>query len=988
MSTNFNVILANDAAVKANLIVDKAISKGVRGVDGLKVVENTGDTSLKVKILAGTYIYDPSFIIWSDTDLVVDGFTAAVSERYDIAYLDVVTDTQIPAPDGGNVVKIAEDAASVPTAPDGHAYVGLWKIRRPAGTAIPQSAITFINESQANSASLVGPIVAGYIVYVDGDGLGDFVGHNYEYALRNQANDGWLFSLQHPYDLRIIPSEIMHTHNLVAGAVDVTASASEINQALDGITPDVTAARLSELSGSDPTGAQLDELVAGAATALHSHNSTNSIQTPAGTASPVAGVLNITQSGQAQVTAAGDTINIHLESDNLGNHTATQDLNMAGWAVDGIVMSIQNALIDFPVLPPGFPDPDPAKMEATNKRYVDNAVAGALGGFAKYNAEQDFDLNPTGGAATHKKIANLKDGAASKDAINKGQLDAATTALGGSLANLDDRYKIGNPNGSSTPADPNYHVNKKAWGNLDLSDYKIENSGAINKVTDAPKTLVNKQYVDEEIAEAIEDLEAQINGFFKNPAETDLNMTGPNGQKTIVALKNPISPDQAANKAYVDFVRDYVISLIPTIPGQQPDGDNLGDHTATMDLLMEDHRIVGLVMQGQNADDMTPNDKQAINRKYLVDALKGILDDEDVPPVDLTGFAKIGTDVSVNKNVLPLTMAVNEGGEVNVRGTDGKGLLVIKKKANDAPGEDVFINSRIQGVEDPVEDQDAVNFRTLKKWAVKGDPQGPSTTLEFEVSVTNAAYPGNVTFRTNFSTVATLEKISFTPVEGTMTGGVSPSMLGASGNTLNYMYHVPFINPTAGGYSNQAIYFPTFGFNTGNGSYAWTRYYNQALAPAARLFTFFVPFRLTIKSEYKSLFKGLKYNSSVIYKDGSPLSVGNSPTQIQPSVLFPYKLFPSSENPGSVISKYTTDAATVSNGAYPRNSSLSDDSSSSYPITKFVFADDCTIFMFVAPWLSYQAVSTNGIYAFSPYVGKIVFQLKPDEPTSTEWWRS
>ena len=927
MSTSFNALLASDASIKANLIVEKAISKGVRGVDGLKTVENMADNNLKVKILTGTYIYDPSFIIWSDSDLVVGGFTAAVSERYDIVYLDVVTDTSIPAPDGGTVVKIAEDAASVPAEPEGHRYVGLWRIHRTAGS----SAIT-----QAE-------IDAGQ-------------------------------------DLRIIPSEVMHTHNLVAGAADVTATKDEINQALDGITADVTDERLSELCGSDPTALQLNELVGGASTVLHTHNSTNSVETPSGIAIPAAGVLKITQSGQAQVSAAGDTINIHLASDNLGNHTATQDLNM----VDNKVINVADPTAD---------------QDVVNKRTLDDAIANGLNGYAKYNAEHDFDLNPTGGVDTHQKIANLKDGAQPKDAINKGQLDAAVEALGGSLANLDSRYKIGNPDGSSNPSDPNYHVNKQAWGNLDLHDYKIENSATINKVTDLPKTLVNKSYVDDEIAEAVEDLMALISGFYKNPAEVDLNMTGPYGAKKIIALQDPLDALDAVNKRYVDSEITRVIGLIPVDPGEPQPGDNLGNHTATTNLNMNYKAIGRLVMPHQDYEELTEGDMLGINRKYLFDTLNGVI--EDIPEVELpdfSRFAKIGPSFDADKNVLPLHMAVSEGGEVNVRGKDGKGLLVIKPGAEEAAEDIVSVDSRIRDVHDPIDDNDVVNFKTLRKWAVTGGQESAvNTTLEFEVAITNTAYPSCVTLRSNFGSIATIEKGEY--VSATRdTLGACPGLMSVNNPNIVYMSYLDKLPSlkiaSKTTYGSQLPIIPASVGTSKGYAYGVVAVSDGVVANSG--FSFFIPLRITIKSEHRSIFKGLKYNYSIIFKDGNPArslsATSTTPVvQVPPAIIFPYKLFPT---PNGGINYAMSLAATVANGDYPRKSTLTEDSSLSYPTDTFNFGDDGSILLLVLPWHNYQQLEYTSFNVnkssllWTPYVGRYVVQLKPAEKVSTEWWRS
>lgn len=263
--------------------------------------------------------------------------------------------------------------------------------------------------------------------------------------------------------------------------------------------------------------------------------------------------------------------------DNLGNHTATQNLDMSNRRVVNVATPS-------------------ASSDAATKGYVDTAANAARDNLGNHRATQNLDM-------ASRRVVNLANPSSGTDAANKTYVDnmaaAARDNLGDHTATT--HLDMGNfwvRNVAEPTA--NHHAatklyvdtrsdqaansardnlgNHRATQTLDMRSNRIVNVTNPSAASDA----ATKSYVDSAANSARDNLG-------NHRATQALNM----GSNRIVGLAGPSAASDAATKAYVDA----------------NGSDNLGNHRATTDLNMSNRRIYGVANPSQPAD--------AANRAYV-----------------------------------------------------------------------------------------------------------------------------------------------------------------------------------------------------------------------------------------------------------------------------------------------------------------------------------------------------------------------------------
>lgn len=177
--------------------------------------------------------------------------------------------------------------------------------------------------------------------------------------------------------------------------------------------------------------------------------------------------------------------------DNLGNHIATQNLNLNSRKIVNLATPT-------------------AAGDATTKAYVDSAAAAARDNLGNHTATANLDM-------ASRRIVNVANPSGGNDAANKTYVDNAANAA---------RDNLGN---------------HRATQILDMANFAINNV----PLPTANLHAANKQYVDQVGASAT------INGrdnLGNHNATQRLNMAS----NRIVNLATPTSANDAATKAYVD----------------------------------------------------------------------------------------------------------------------------------------------------------------------------------------------------------------------------------------------------------------------------------------------------------------------------------------------------------------------------------------------------------------------------------------------------
>lgn len=326
--------------------------------------------------------------------------------------------------------------------------------------------------------------------------------------------------------------------------------------------------------------------------------------------------------------------------DNLGDHTATQNLNMSGQDVRNV-----NQFIGFT-----------ASLGDAN--IVGSLSAGDV-------TTKKLDL-------ASGRILNLLDPSNDTDAVNyrtlKDMIGAAGDNLGSHIAT---RIVLLNENGLHTGmitgTDP--HGNQIITGGMLIQGETI--TGLAEPLS--PSEAVNKAYVDQlrtdiDMGSVVRTTGNQTIDGTKTFLRTIIARSGLNANNTkLINLADATAPTDAVN-----------LRTLENRIGQAGAGDNLGNHTATTNINVGGNRITNLASPVSNGD--------AVNKLY-VDQLIGSLPEGSIY-VAGSGLALSGKTFSVDETVIRTTgdqtLAGTKAFSSEIHALNSNGLRIRNAAANNS----------------------------------------------------------------------------------------------------------------------------------------------------------------------------------------------------------------------------------------------------------------------------------------------------------------